>query len=182
MKRPAGRGGLILYLDYDGVLHHENVLWHPSRGVYLDAPAQYVLFQHVDLLDAWLEPYPDVRLVLSTSWVRTFGFSRAARRLPPRLRARVIGATYHSQMNRQVFAAIPRGMQVWEDVQRRQPRDWLALDDDVEGWPDECRDKHIRTHLHEGLSAPDVSATFKAKLAELCSLKTPGAQHGHSTP
>ena len=28
----SGHGGLLLYLDYDGVLHHENVLWHPRMG------------------------------------------------------------------------------------------------------------------------------------------------------
>ncbi len=30
-KPPKGAGALVLYLDFDGVLHHENVLWHPKR-------------------------------------------------------------------------------------------------------------------------------------------------------
>jgi hypothetical protein len=43
MKKPAGEGALILYLDFDGVLHHENVLWHPRKGVYTDARAMSFL-------------------------------------------------------------------------------------------------------------------------------------------
>jgi hypothetical protein len=37
-------------------------------------------------------PYPQVRSVLSTSWVRQYGFAGAAKRLPPSVRARAIGA------------------------------------------------------------------------------------------
>ena len=39
-----GTGELVLYVDYDGVLHHENVLWHPKIEAYLSAPDGYVLF------------------------------------------------------------------------------------------------------------------------------------------
>jgi hypothetical protein len=115
-----------------------------------------------------LEPYPDLRIVLSTSWVRRYTYSKAARRLPLTLRERVIGATYHSEMNEESFAAAPRGMQIWVDVQRRQPRDWLALDDDDESWPDWCREKLVRTHDELGISAPAVLEELKAKLARMC--------------
>ena len=141
MKPPGGRNGLILYLDFDGVLHHENVLWHPRLGAYLSAPEGYTLFQHALLLEQLLEPYPEVRIVLSTSWVRRYGCSRTAKNLRPSLRARVIGATFHSRMEKEPFLAAPRGMQVWSDVLRRKPRDWLALDDDYLHWPAWCRDK-----------------------------------------
>lgn len=26
---------VVLYLDLDGVVHHEAVLWHPRRGIYM---------------------------------------------------------------------------------------------------------------------------------------------------
>ncbi len=62
-----GRGELVLYLDFNGVLHHENCLCHPRKGPYLCAPAGHTLFQHVALLQELLFAYPDVRIVLSTS-------------------------------------------------------------------------------------------------------------------
>ena len=54
----SGHGGLLLYLDYDGVLHHENVLWHPRMGAYLSAPEEFKLFQHVGLLEDLLADCP----------------------------------------------------------------------------------------------------------------------------
>jgi HAD domain in Swiss Army Knife RNA repair proteins len=168
VKPLAGLDELVLYLDYDGVLHHENVHWHPRRGAILKAPERYRLFQHATLLEDVLRPFPTVRIVLSTSWVRYYGFSKAANRLTPGLRARVIGATYHSQMPGDSFAELPRGLQVWGDVRRRRPRDWLALDDNYLGWPATCLDKYIRTHDYEGISDPEVLAELKVKLQALC--------------
>ncbi|MDT7517956.1 HAD domain-containing protein [Rhodoferax sp. TBRC 17660] len=130
MRKLLGHGELLLYLDFDGVLHHENVLWHPRIGAYLSAPEQYKLFQHIGLLETLLEPYPQVRIVLSTAWVCRYGCAKSAKQLGPRLRQRVIGATFHSRMDQDMFTALPRGKQVWEDVRRRKPSGWIALDDD----------------------------------------------------
>ncbi len=163
-----GTGELILYLDFDGVLHHENVLWHARIGAYLSAPDGYVLFQHAELLEQILAPYPQVRIVLSTSWVRRYGCTKTAKNLPPALRQRVIGATFHSRMNEESFLAVPRGQQVWSDAQRRKPRDWLALDDDWTDWPKACLDKYVRTHEHAGISDPDVEREIREKLREMC--------------
>lgn len=163
-----GAGELLLYLDFDGVLQHENVLWHPRIGAYLSAPEKYVLFQHAELLDELLAPYSAIRIVLSTSWVRRYGCRKAAKNLLPSLRERVIGATFHSHMDEELFAAAPRGMQVWSDVLRRKPRDWLAVDDDYLHWPAWCRNKFVRTHEHEGISDPAVLAELKQKLAKMC--------------
>lgn len=163
-----GLGELVLYLDYDGVLHHENVHWSRTKGAHLRAPDGYTLFQYTHLLEALLAPYPDLKIVLSTSWVRHYGCTNTAKRLPQSLRARVIGATYHSRMNPSDFNQAPRGMQVWSDVLRRQPRDWIALDDDYLHWPAWCRDKFIQSDEHEGISAPAVHMDLQRKLAVMC--------------
>lgn len=31
---------LLLYLDFDGVLHHEDVRWSPKRGAYMQIQDQ----------------------------------------------------------------------------------------------------------------------------------------------
>ena|SRR5450830_205965 len=163
-----GTGELLLYLDYDGVLHHENCLWHPKIGAYLSAPDGYVLFQHAALLEQLLAPYPQVQIVLSTAWVRRYGCSKAAKNLRPALRSRVIGATYHSSMREHEFTALPRGLQVCSDVVRRRPRDWLALDDMDEGWPEHSLPNYVRTHEQEGISDLAVLAEFQEKLGRMC--------------
>lgn len=162
-----GRGELVVYLDYDGVLHHEHALRHPRRGIYLGAPPEFTLFQHAALLEALLQPYPAVRIVLSTSWVRVLGYNRARGRLPPGLRERVIGATYHSSMHAEAFAMLPRGVQVLDDVQRRAPRDWLALDDDGSGWPKVHEHRVLLTDERLGLSAPGLADALSSSLRTL---------------
>lgn len=163
-----GTGKFVLYLDFDGVLHDHRVLWHPRVGAYLNAPDEYKLFQHSQLLEQLLAPFPQVQIVLSTTWVRRYGCTTAAKNLRPVLRQKVIGATFHMRMNEDEFAVMPRGMQVWSDVLRRRPRDWLALDDDSQDWPEWCVDKYIRTHAHAGISHPEVQDEFKAKLIKMC--------------
>lgn len=171
---PRHTGGHLLMLDYDGVLHPESVyLLHKRGPVLLDAPG-HRLFENCGLLEEVLEPYPEVRIVLSTSWVRRYRGSvrRVARRLTPTLQARVIGATYHSAMDPREFAAAPRGMQVWSDVLRRKPEAWLALDDDWLHWPAWCRENLVRTDEVLGISAPSVLAELKVKLELMCNTKT----------
>lgn len=164
-----GTNQLVLYLDFDGVLHHENCYWHPARGAFLVAPERYSLFQHALLLEQLLEPYPSVSIVLSTSWVIRYGCSKTAKRLPKALQARVVGATFHSRhMLVAEFRNLPRGQQVFDDVLRRSPLDWIALDDNAEGWPTAHINKYVQTHKYEGLSDPDVQAKFKSKLREMC--------------
>ncbi len=172
-KPTKGAGGLLLYLDFDGVLHHHNVLWHPKQGAYLAAAPQYRLFQHLSLLEQLLSPYPQIRIVLSTAWARVYGCSAAAKRLQPALRNRVLGATFHSRMHEQEFLSQSRGMQVWADVVRRKPRDWLALDDDTMDWPPWCQNKLIATHDTEGISDPGVMQHIEQRLQDMAVHATP---------
>jgi hypothetical protein len=165
---PRWRGGLVLYLDFDGVLHPENVWCRPGAGPSVVSPPGHLLFEHAALLARCVEPYPALRIVLSTGWVRVFGSVRkAARHLPPDVRRRVVGATFHGRMDPRRFQSLPRGVQVWGDVCRRQPAAWLALDDDDTGWPAVCRDHLVRTDPVLGLSAPAVLVELQARLAAM---------------
>ena len=168
MNAPKGAGEKVLYLDYDGVLHHESCYWHARKGPYLNVPegGNHVLFRHAPLLVEMLEPYPDLKIVLSTSWVRSYGCAGAAKRLPGALRSRVIGATWHSKMKplKHEWVSRPRGMQVWGDVQRRHPLAWLALDDDCLGWPLWALENYVRTDDSLGIAHPKVETLIRQKL------------------
>jgi hypothetical protein len=165
---PRRRGGRILYLDFDGVLHPEDVWRRPGWGAFVANPPGHRLFEHATLLAEILAPYPDLRIVLSTSWVRVYNsVSKVARRLPDTLRARVVGATWHREMHTELFQAMPRGVQVWGDVRRRLPEAWMALDDDDVGWPAVCRDHLVQTDPVLGISAPLVLAQLQLRLAAM---------------
>jgi len=174
MRRPPnGAGEWVLDLDFDGALHHENCCWS-RKGPFIKArslgPTPYSVFQHVGLLEEILAPYPLVKIVLSTSWVRTYGCSGAAKRMKSvSLSARVIGATFHSRMSCTEFAATPRGLQIWRDAERRKPADWIAIDDDHQDWPTSTLGNSVRTHAADGISDPQVRLELENKLALMCS-------------
>lgn len=168
MNALAGRNKLVLYLGYDGVLHHQNVLWHALMGPCLSAPEEYKLFQHSNLLEQLLEPFPTLCIVLSTSWVGYCGYAKARNYLQPSLRYRVIGATRNSQSDSPNFAGAPRGEQVRQDVLRRQPKSWVALDNNAPDWPIDGLDRLACTDSHEGLRPPSVQLELLRKLVVIC--------------
>ena len=99
---------MILFLDFDGVLHHENVTvkrCSSSSRRYLKAhEARFLtrdgklvkgkdMFEHADRLAAVLEPFPNVRIVISSTWREHFCPEKILQFLPATLAARVIGHT-----------------------------------------------------------------------------------------
>lgn len=166
----------VLYLDYDGVLHPQDVYWYRARGIVLKTPG-HALFEHCALLESLLEPYPELKLVLSTSWVRAKDFNFALAQLTPSLQSRVIGATYHSAMKREYglsglsngalhgyFSQLTRYQQVQGDLKRRCPHTWLAVDDDTKGWPSGETVNLVAPYSDAGLAQDDVLQDFKEKL------------------
>jgi HAD domain in Swiss Army Knife RNA repair proteins len=136
------------------VLHPEPAFFHPRRGVYLSSEAHgHTLFERAQLLVSVLAPYPDVKIVLSTSWAQHRSYSKAAKRLPAELQARLIGATFRDgHMSRDNWLALSRGAQVLGDVGRRRPAHWVALDDDDDDWPEKHLDNLVETDPMLGLA------------------------------
>lgn len=160
----------VLYLDFDGVLHPDSAFWSPRRGVFLEGEGQ--LFMHAPVLERALEPWPDVRLVLSTSWVPMLSFSRARRFLPPNLQARVVGATWHSEFKRdpeqrEIWNQQRRHEQIVHDVLRRRPTAWAAVDDDCHDWPLNLERHLVATPSGTGLGDPQAQQRLIQVLADL---------------
>lgn len=133
------------------------------------------------ILEEILAPYPQVAIVLSTSWVRARSFDFVKAQLSPALQQRVIGATYHRrEMNKYVFLSKPRWKQIAEGAGRRQPGAWVTLEDDVEGCPEEQRECLVQTNektrvaerqvwlrANDWLKKYALSSTFRIKMSLL---------------
>lgn len=157
----------VLYLDFDGVLHDGEVYWHIKRGIYMKTPGRR-LFEWMAILEELLAPYPDVKIVLSTSWVRARNFNFARSQLSPALQARVIGATFHKrEMRKDMFDLLSRGAQIVQDVGRRRPLKWFSVDDDVSDWPKGYLKHLVATESDRGISAPSVQAHIRRQLAAM---------------
>lgn len=157
----------MLYLDFDGVLHHDAVYRIRGHGILIDqqqAPGRS-LFEWSGHLEELLAPYPQICIVLSTSWVKTLRYSRTVRQLSEGLQTRVIGATSHSIFSRSYAylggysATQSRGVEIVADVNRRKPDAWVAVDDDDEGWSAEARQHLVLCDSSTGLG--DVETRSK---------------------
>lgn len=163
----------ILYLDYDGVLHPADVRVtkvEPAQPrVYNGGqPTDHPLFEHAPLLERILQPFPDVRISLSTSWVRMLGYEMAVQQLPPGLRARVVGTIWRGALLQ--FPPRTRHDAIATDAEERRVPRWLALDDDLDGWPAERRHLVVApTDTWAGLAQPGTAEELSQALDLLCS-------------
>lgn len=163
-----GLGRQIVYLDFDGVLHDEEVYFDVRHGIYLRTPGR-TLFEWEAILEKLLLPHPDVRIVLSTSWVPMRSFRYAKLRLSFALQSRVIGSTFHNRhMRREEFMSLPRGVQISQDAVRRNAKDWFAIDDDDERWPIQLRSRLILTDGRIGISGESTQLAISQRLAHTC--------------
>ncbi|WP_284426792.1 HAD domain-containing protein [Acidovorax sp. SUPP1855] len=172
---PPRSAEVVLYLDFDGVLQHQAVYWHPRRGAFInqrEAPG-HTLFEWTHFLEQTLAGFPDVRLILSSTWCIAPGYGKALKRLPESLRSKFIGGTFHRRVHGadpwifESFRRTPRWLQIWGDVKRRKPVHWLALDDDVSDWPREHLKNLVACDGNTGLSCVSVQAELREKLALL---------------
>ncbi|MNB98156.1 hypothetical protein D3C76_807720 [compost metagenome] len=154
----------VLFLDFDGVLHPDNV-YRTRHGLELRAPG--ALMMHAGILSAILEDFPTVKIALSTSWVRELGYRRTRARLPEALQQRTISATWHSRMPRaplEGYDLYSRYQQIRAAVTRAGITRWLAIDDDPDySWPDHDT-RLVRCDSAQGLSDTQTQAELRAKL------------------
>ncbi len=112
----------VLFLDFDGVLH-------PEEGLTDRTP----IFHEADRLEALLDDYPDISIVLSTSWQMLSGFDRLRTVFRSEYRDRIIGGT--DQLNPESFSyGRDRLAQRWIACHGRAKR-WICLDDDITAFP-----------------------------------------------
>lgn len=155
-----------MYLDYDGVLQDDAVYWHPKRGIFMSTPGR-TLFEWVYILEELVEPFPDLRIILSTSWVRVRSYEFAKSKLPISLQQRVVGATFHNrEMQKIEFDHMSRWQQISSDAKRRNLENWFAIDNDCRGWPEQFRDRLVLTNDRLGLSEESVQKQIREFLMQ----------------
>lgn len=168
---------MILFLDFDGVLHPDAVFKPARKPIELRAEGQ--LMMHAHILEEIIKPY-DVQIVLSTSWVRSLGYLKTVKKMPPALAERVIGATWHTGMvdlvtypyssgsySNDPFNFLSRFEQIHGHVVRNNVENWLAIDDlhsGLDPWPAEFEQRLVKTDGNLGLGCEEKQRELKQKL------------------
>jgi HAD domain in Swiss Army Knife RNA repair proteins len=121
-----------LFVDYDGTLHRGRGLLDEQGNISLDTNEPP--FEFAPLLSSMLEPYPNVEIVLTTSWLDRLPLEQVVSYLPPSLAKRVVGTT-HGIKSR--FSYLKDGTSrtyvIRSYVFGKRLSNWLALDDSVYG-------------------------------------------------
>jgi len=121
---------VILFLDFDGVLHPD------------PCPDQTRLFENAPRLVDVLEEFPDVGVVLSTSWRTVCSQAELLAPLPPPLRSRVLGANPRRSDFKPAPVRLPyrrhAECEEWLRMHGMPDSPWLALDDRADGFAPFC--------------------------------------------
>ena len=158
---------MIIFLDYEGVLHPEEVYLTKDQDAVERCCEGHKLFEHAQLLTDLLEPYPHIRIVLSTVWVFAFGFAKTRAPLPEKLQAKIKGSTWHSPMEdqeRKKWRFYNRYDQIDKYVKRHCLTDWIAIETDDCDWPDSKRDRLVLTNGLGGIGDMSAQKELIAKI------------------
>lgn len=165
------RGTPTIFLDLDGTLHCGHAAMDEDGRISLDTGRP--LFEFAPLLIDLLEPYPDVVIVLTTSWLMTLSAGQVTARLPFALGKRVVGTTRHIKprlshiLNRSDRTYVICCYAYGASLTR-----WLAIDDSVYGAAGfgshfgELSDHFLLLDSSFGISAPSALSRIGEWLAE----------------
>ncbi|MGE0672765.1 MAG: HAD domain-containing protein [Methylibium sp.] len=145
---------LALYLGISGVLHPSESTYElvEGRSPWRDGHA---LYEAAPWLAAALRPWPDVRVVLTSSQPRLKGMPAVLRLLGDELAARVVGNTFEDLTTKARRGPMQRPLStddywrlntselVRSHVQWLKPSAWVAVNDDSILWTAEERAQHL---------------------------------------
>jgi len=152
---------LILFLDFDGVLHPLFVPVGPRRGRAYEGPTLI----HADLLSELLAPHlGDTEIVIASNWARRLSSQEICQLLPRPLSDRVTGSVWDEHAT----TSLSRYELITGWLLRHRPNHsdrWLALDDDARGWPDSER-RHL-VWCAEPINSRSIQAELLCRLGDL---------------
>lgn len=149
---------MIIFLDFDGVLHpiSSRIVRQEGGAIVIDqAPDGEPIFCRVPLLAAVLRDFPEVRIVLSSSWTR---YVPKAALLEPLqdLADRVIGSLSPYERG-------TRYERVRTFLEPFEGEPWIAIEDDRRNFPDAV--PVLWTDSSTGLTIKDL-ALLRMRLSE----------------
>lgn len=143
---------MILFLDFDGVLHpqHDN-----------EPPPADLVFCHLPCFEAVMREFPMVEIVISSMWRHQFTLDQLRARFSPDIAARIIDTTAKTE---RADGYLPnrreREILDWLLATGNENTPWIAIDDAV--WQfDKHRDRLVACTWYRGIDA-EVETQLRA--------------------
>jgi hypothetical protein len=131
-KVVLARSTPTIFVDYDGTLHSGHALIDADGQITLESGR--ALFEFAPLLVELLEPYPEVEIVLTTSWLQALPTEKVISYLPQELARRVVDTTRGRKAR---FSYMQNGSGRTDIITcyalGKRLKNWLAIDDSVYG-------------------------------------------------
>lgn len=137
---PTDPQELILFLDFDGVLHPEGV-------------GEDLHFVHLPAFEAALREFPSVQVVVSSAWRLDMPLDELRQKFSQDIRARVVGVTPSLPHLEAKYGQRQRECELW--LRQAYPGGvatprWLALDDRESYFDRGCQNLVLLPHVHYG--------------------------------
>ena len=125
---------MILFLDFDGVLHPQ----YEGQPVPVD-----VAFCHLPRFEAVMRDFLEVEIVISSTWREQFSLDQLRARFSADIAVRITGTTLLQHQAEPPRLVEQREWEIvaWLEAQGRIDEPWIALDDAT--W----QFKHYRAHV-----------------------------------
>lgn len=155
---------IILFLDFDGVLHPLFNIGQDGRTATIYKGPSFV---HAPRLAELLAPYLGrIEIVISSSWGRTRSLEQLKALLPPAIAARVTDTTWIEGLEPDTPSAVATRygcIDQWLRFKRPgYAGQWLALDDDYRDWPSD--QLHRLVVVRGTLASPAVQTELADRL------------------
>lgn len=146
---------MVVYLDFDGVLHPLGTEALSADGQILRNP---VLFCWLPLLEDALAPFPEVQIIVSSDWNRLCTDGKLIELLGG------LGERFAGVLETRGGG---RAAEILTDARRRGLRNWLALDDhaSVRSAEDAGDPRYISCNPLRGVNDESVLERLRAALA-----------------
>lgn len=132
---------LVLFLDFDGVLHPEGV------GAELE-------FCHLGTFEQLMREFPQVLIVVSSTWRLEVSWDRLKQHFSPDIQPRLVGVTPSLSELQGVRGQRQRECEAWLRQHANESPNtsvhWLALDDRESYFDEGCENLVLLPHVHAG--------------------------------
>lgn len=153
--RLSPSGAPTIYLSFGGVMNVGHGVLDELGDITLDTNRR--LLEYAPYLVDALTPYPQVQIIVTTSWLHSLGAGRTIALLPDELRRRVVGTTLGTPPRLgEIKDGTAKTMSVIRHAAKHGLTRWLALDDEAWGVPSDFEQHFLHTESETALGAPEA--------------------------